>query len=106
MIAAYVDASVVLRVVLEQEDPLAEWNLLAAAVSSELARVECYRGLERLWRQHQLNDEQLETARRRVQTMLRNVELIRMTRPVLALAPPNRSPRGSPRSTRSISPPQ
>lgn len=42
----YVDASVVLRVVLGEKDPLGEWDLLQP-VSSELVRVECLRTIER-----------------------------------------------------------
>ncbi len=86
MIASYLDASVLLRVVLDQHDPLPEWKTLDLGVSSELARVECYRALERLWRDCQLGDEQAEAARSRVEATLRNLELIRITRAVLSVA--------------------
>lgn len=42
----YVDASIVLRVVLGEKNPLAEWQAIEP-VSSELIRVECLRTLER-----------------------------------------------------------
>ena len=45
---AYVDASVVLRLVLGQKGRLAAWESVRRAVSSSLLRVECLRAIERL----------------------------------------------------------
>lgn len=45
---AYVDASVLLRIVLGQAGRLAEWESVTHAVSSSLLRVECLRAIERL----------------------------------------------------------
>jgi len=42
----YVDSSVVLRIVLDEDEPLSEWNELEP-LSSQLIRVECLRAIER-----------------------------------------------------------
>jgi len=47
-VRAYVDSSVVLRVVLRAPDPLREWNSIDRYVSSTLLSVECARTIERL----------------------------------------------------------
>ena len=46
---AYLDASVLLRIILEQPMPLPEWPNLEGGVSSVLASIECHRTLDRLW---------------------------------------------------------
>ena len=54
---AYVDSSVVLRMILfEQPSPLAEWDQIDLAVSSTLLAVECHRSLDRYWREDRLSD--------------------------------------------------
>ena len=45
---AYLDASVLLRVVLGQPNKLKEWSQIEAAVASALVEVECLRMLDRL----------------------------------------------------------
>ena len=45
---AYVDSSVLLRVVLGQRDALKEWGRVTRGVASALAEVECLRTLDRL----------------------------------------------------------
>jgi len=39
----YIDSSVLLRVILGEPEPLASWDQIDAAVSSELIRLECLR---------------------------------------------------------------
>jgi predicted nucleic acid-binding protein len=86
VIAAYIDASVVLRIILEQDGPLREWNRLEVGVSSRLLEVECYRTIERLWRQRELDDAELELKRTKLAQLLRYIELLEIDRPVIALA--------------------
>ncbi len=45
---AYVDSSVLLRIVLGQPGALHKWRAIKTAVSSRLAEVECLRALDRL----------------------------------------------------------
>jgi hypothetical protein len=47
-VIAYVDSSVVLRVVLGQPGKLAEWKSIVTGVASGLVEVECLRTLDRL----------------------------------------------------------
>ena len=44
---AYIDASVVLRIVLSEPDPISAWGSIDVAVSSELVRLECLRTVDR-----------------------------------------------------------
>ncbi|TPW14396.1 MAG: hypothetical protein FD129_1089 [bacterium] len=43
----YIDASVLLRIVLGQPEPLGEWPRLEAGLTSAITRVECLRTLDR-----------------------------------------------------------
>jgi len=54
---AFVDSSVLLRVVLNQPDPLREWNSIDVGVVSALTHLEVTRTLDRLWQQKQLTEE-------------------------------------------------
>ena len=76
---AYLDSSVVLRVVLSQRDILREWDSLITGVSSSLLRVECFRTLDRLWHQGELDEQELEQKHVAVDALL----------PRLQLAPPS-----------------
>ena len=55
---AYIDSSVLLRVVLRAPGQLAEWDLIGPGLSSELLGVEVRRTLDRLWLQNVLTDDQ------------------------------------------------
>lgn len=60
---AYLDASVVLRLVLGEPAALRQWPAIERAVSSALARTECLRVMDRLRLQGRTDEE--ATARRR-----------------------------------------
>ena len=45
---AYIDSSVLLRIVLGQPDSLVEWPRIESGVTSQLTRVECLRTLDRI----------------------------------------------------------
>ena len=62
-VIAYVDASVLLRVALEQSNALAEWPRIQQGIASTLVRVESLRMLDRLRLRSHLPD--IEVARRR-----------------------------------------
>lgn len=55
---AYVDTSVLLRVVLQQPNALKEWGAITRGVSSILMRVEAQRSLDRLYLAAELNAEE------------------------------------------------
>ncbi len=80
---AYLDSSVVLRVVLGEPNRLKAWSRITTAVSSELVRVECLRVLDRLRIGGAMDDREL--ARRRASTLelLGGFDLVRVNRAVL-----------------------
>jgi predicted nucleic acid-binding protein len=79
----YLDSSVILRVVLGESGVLREWSRITLAVTSEVARVECLRTLDRMRLAGALQDREL--ARRRATTLelLDAVQAIRINRAVL-----------------------
>jgi predicted nucleic acid-binding protein len=78
----YVDASVVLRIVLGESDPLASWETLDP-VSSELIRVECLRTIERYRLVGAIDDAVVAERRGAVLDMLGAFDLVAITGPIL-----------------------
>jgi predicted nucleic acid-binding protein len=83
---AYLDASVVLRLVLGEDGRLAEWKRVDAAVASALTEVECLRTLDRLTRAGVLSDDDLAERRTAVYRLLEAVDVVDVTRPILRRA--------------------
>ncbi|NOT07986.1 MAG: type II toxin-antitoxin system VapC family toxin [Gemmatimonadales bacterium] len=83
---AYLDASVVLRLVLGEPKPLAEWRRIDTAVASALTEVECLRALDRLMRLGAFTGEELAERRTAVYRLLEAVEVVDVGRPVLRRA--------------------
>ena len=79
----YVDSSIVLRIVLGEPKPLREWTRITVANSSEIARVECLRVLDRLRTIREMNDRELARRRATALEILSGFELIRANRAVL-----------------------
>jgi predicted nucleic acid-binding protein len=80
---AYVDSSVLLRVVLGEPGRLRAWRDIDVAVSSELIRVECLRTIDRARIRFQLGDE--ETSRRRADMLeaIEAIDLVALAGPIL-----------------------
>ncbi len=83
---AYLDASVVLRLVLGEPNRLAEWRRIESAVASALTEVECLRTLDRLARLGLLSEEELAARRLAIYQLLEAVEVVDVGRPVLRRA--------------------
>lgn len=83
---AYLDASVVLRLVLNERDRIKEWAKLTGAVASALTEVECLRTLDRLARSGALESAEVASRRELVYRLLEGVEVIELTRSVLRRA--------------------
>lgn len=83
---AYVDSSVVLRVVLGEPDRLPSWHRIDLAVSSELVRVECLRTLDRARIQRTLADEALSRQRADMFEALDGFSLVSLTASILERA--------------------
>jgi predicted nucleic acid-binding protein len=85
-VIAYLDASVVLRLVLRERGRLAEWRKVSDAVASALTEVECLRTLDRLTRSGVLTDADGATRRAAVYRLLEAVEVVDVSRPILRRA--------------------
>jgi predicted nucleic acid-binding protein len=73
---AYVDASVLLRVALEQPTALAEWRQIERGISSALVRVESLRTLDRLRLRAGLGDEEIAARRALVMALVASLDLV------------------------------
>ena len=100
---AYLDASVVLRLVLGEPNKLAEWKQVEGAVASALTEVECLRTLDRLGRAGALADKEVAARREEVYRLLEAVEVVDIARPILRRASEHSRFRSA-RSTLFISP--
>jgi uncharacterized protein len=83
---AYLDSSVVLRIVLRESGALREWRAVRRGVVSALVEVECLRTLDRLRLRHGLADADVAARREAVFRLLEEVEVVAPTPPVLARA--------------------
>ncbi|MEA3245486.1 MAG: type II toxin-antitoxin system VapC family toxin [Gemmatimonadota bacterium] len=83
---AYLDASVVLRLVLGEPDKLTEWRRVESAVASALTEVECLRTLDRLGRAGALREQEVAARRGEVYRLLEGVEIVDVARPILRRA--------------------
>ena len=83
---AYLDASVILRLILGEPNKLAEWKRVKTGVASALTEVECLRTLDRLGRSAVLNDWEIAARREEVYRLLEGVEVVDVSRPILRRA--------------------
>ena len=72
---AYIDASVLMRIVLGQPSTLPEWDDLELGVSSALLTVEAFRTLDRLWHRNELTETDLVEKRSRLTTFLPRLDI-------------------------------
>lgn len=83
---AYVDTSVLLRVVLGERGVLKEWRLLEMALASELIRVESQRTIDRARIRLRLADEEVASRRADLLELLEGFHLAPLNRTVLERA--------------------
>ena len=83
---AYLDASVLLRIVLREPNPLAEWNKIDVGITSELTRIEIARVVDRLTVLEVLQDQEIDEKYAEVADLLKRVDLMRLDEYVLAVA--------------------
>lgn len=82
----YLDASVLLRLLLGEAEPLQDRQRFAGAVASALTEVECLRTLDRLGRQGTLSSDEVAERRMSVYQLLEEVEVVDVSRTVLRRA--------------------
>ncbi len=80
---AYIDSSVLLRVVLRQRNRLREWRAIREGVASALVQVECLRTLDRLRLSRRLSDADLAIRREAVFWLTGEMTLVEVSGPVL-----------------------
>jgi predicted nucleic acid-binding protein len=85
-VKAYLDSSILLRIVLGETGSLREWSRITVAYTSEIARVECLRTLDRLRLVGGLEDRELGRRRATMLEVLEGIEAIRLNRAVLERA--------------------
>jgi predicted nucleic acid-binding protein len=85
-VIAYLDSSVLLRVILGQKAQLTEWRTIATGVTSELAEVECLRTIDRLRALGHLTVEETSARREAVFRVVETLETVELTRAVLRRA--------------------
>ena len=83
---AYIDSSVLLRVVLRQPNALKQWPVIEQGIGSALVEVECLRTLDRLRLTEELSDDEIAVRREAVFRLVEAMEIVELTRPVLARA--------------------
>ena len=83
---AYLDSSVVLRVVLGQRGSLREWKAIETGVASALLEVECLRTLDRLRLLEGIAEGEIARQREAIYRIVEALTVIEPTRPVLARA--------------------
>jgi len=85
-VIAYLDSSVVVRVVLGQPGALREWRSDESGITSALVEVECLRTLDRLRLVEGVPDTEIVRRREAVYRVLDAVTVVEVTRPILARA--------------------
>ena len=83
---AYIDSSVLLRVLFGQSNALKEWKKIERGMSSALIEAECLRTLDRLRLVESLSEEAIAIWREAIFRLLEGLEVIELTHPVLARA--------------------
>ncbi len=83
---AYIDSSVLLRMVMRQPGALREWRTIDRGVASALVEVECLRTLDRVRLRARLLDLEVGARRAAVFRLLESMEVVEPDRPVLARA--------------------
>jgi predicted nucleic acid-binding protein len=85
-VIAYVDSSVLLRILFGQKDALREWSAIARVIGSSLVEVECLRSLDRLRLRGGLPDEALAERREALLRLTMRMEFAEPNRSVLTRA--------------------
>jgi predicted nucleic acid-binding protein len=73
---AYIDTSVVMRIVLNDPHQLPEWSELRDVVSSRLLQVEALRALDQLWHRGKLTHDTFAEKAARFRSFLPRIEIL------------------------------
>lgn len=93
---AYLDSSVLLRVVLGQPGKLADWKKIEVGVTSALTEVECLRTIDRMRLANLISDDETAQRRETIFRMLGEVDVVELTPAVMHRASlPSPTPLGT-----------
>ena len=93
---AYLDSSVLLRVILGQPGRIAEWRRITTGVASSLTEVECLRTIDRLRLAGELSVEETAVRREAVYRVIERLDVVELTSAVLhRAAQPMSAPLGT-----------
>jgi predicted nucleic acid-binding protein len=85
-VIAYVDSSVLLRIILGQPNALSEWHRIQQGVTSALTRVESLRTLDRVRLRAPLTDAEVAKRRSSILRLLESLEIVELDPVVLERA--------------------
>jgi predicted nucleic acid-binding protein len=85
-VIAYIDSSVLMRIILAAPDQLEEWDDLHGGVSSQLLKVEAFRTLDQLWHRGKLTQETLAEKAAQLNMLLPHLEMVPLTDSILERA--------------------
>lgn len=83
---AYVDASVLLRIVFGERTRLREWDSIETPVASPLVEVECLRSVDRFRLERGLSDEEILPRREEIYRFTSSMDVVELDRAVLSRA--------------------
>lgn len=76
---AYIDSSVILRIIFGEKDALALPQDLDVFASSEILRIECFRTLDRMQRALKMTEDDVTTRYAALHSTLRHLSFIKLT---------------------------
>jgi predicted nucleic acid-binding protein len=85
-VIAYVDASVVIRLALDERNALAEWARITTGICSALVEVECMRTLDRLRLTDHIRPRAVPARQEAIHRILGGLELIEISPAILRRA--------------------
>jgi predicted nucleic acid-binding protein len=85
-VTAYIDSSVILRILHFQEGRLPQWDEISQPITSRLTEVECRRTLDVLRLERRLDDMSLARSRMRLDELLTQFQFVELSRSILSRA--------------------
>lgn len=83
---AYVDSSVILRIIFGEDNPLKFTKDLLYIVSSDVLKVECFRTIDRLRHHLRLSDKEIAERLELFHTAIRSIRFVRLDSEILERA--------------------
>jgi predicted nucleic acid-binding protein len=85
-VIAYLDTSVLIRILLREKNTLPQWDEIQVGVTSQITRVECHRTLHRLRLIDVLNDDEHAAKLAEVEDLLSRIDIMPLKKLILQRA--------------------